>query len=251
MSDQPHDRSAPDRAHDQTREHAPDDARLVRLLGAALEHRLPEGPAQGRALDWLARDARLSQSPAERARTEMAGARFAERLLARRATARAIERAGLRCLSAVPDERTPTRVAPVELAVELAHDERCAPLVELRVAAGAGRALWDQACERWVTLPAGLPRGRYLALGVTGDSMMPLLAHGDTMLVRLGEGVSGGAIVVARARDDGYVVKQVAGVTSRGLELHSLNPAYAPLTVALEAGVVLGTVLARWRDEEG
>lgn len=245
MSDQPHDRIAPDHTPD----HMPDDERLARLLGAALEHRLPESDEQARALDWLARDARLAQSPAERARTEAAGARFAERLLAGRATARAVERAGLRCLAVAPEERVPTRVAPVELAVEMARGERCAPLVELRVAAGAGRALWDQACERWVALPPGLPRGRYLALGVTGDSMLPLLAPGDTMLVRLGEGVAGGAIVVARAGDDGYVVKQVAGVTSRGLEIHSLNPAYAPLTIALGSGVVLGTVLARWRAE--
>ncbi|MHB1224984.1 MAG: S24 family peptidase [Gemmatimonadaceae bacterium] len=251
MSYQPDDRTAPDHAREHARYHAPDDARLVQLLGAALEHRLPASDAQARALDWLARDARLAQSPVERVRTDGAGARFAERLLARRATARAIERAGLRRLSSAPEERAPTRVAPVETAVEMARGERCAPLVELRVAAGAGRALWDQACERWVALPPGLPRGRYLALGVTGDSMMPLLAPGDTMLVRLGEGVAGGAIVVARVRDDGYVVKQVAGVTSRGLVLHSLNPAYAPITVALDTGVVLGTVLARWRDQEG
>lgn len=251
MIDQPHDSGPHDRCAGGEPTVTIDDARLVQLLGAALEHRLPSSDVQARAVDWLARDARLAQSPAECARTELAGAEFAARVLARRATARAIERAGLRCLSVPPEERAPTEVTPVERAVEMARTVRCAPLVELRVAAGAGRALWDQACERWVALPPGLPAGRYLALGVTGDSMTPLLVPGDTMLVRLGGAVAGGAIVVARGGDDGYVVKQVAGVTARGLELHSLNPSYAPLTVTLEAGVVLGTVMARWRDETG
>ncbi|HEY0971332.1 MAG TPA: S24 family peptidase, partial [Gemmatimonadales bacterium] len=118
---------------------------------------------------------------------------------------------------------------------------------ELRVAAGAGRELWEQGCDRWVELPEGLPRGRYVALGVWGDSMEPLLTAGDTVLVRLGAAPAPGAVVVARLADDGYVVKQVGRVTTRTIELRSLNPAYAPVRVRRVPDAVLGAVVMAWR----
>ena len=145
-----------------------------------------------------------------------------------------------------PVERAAELVLPAAAAVEAADRARCAPWLELSVAAGAGRELWDQECERWVELPPTLPRGRYIALGVTGDSMEPLLVDGDTVLVRLGAGPAPGTLVVARLADYGYVVKQVGRLTRRTIELRSLNPVHGPISTRREADTVLGTVVMIW-----
>ena len=135
---------------------------------------------------------------------------------------------------------------PLAAAVAAAALERGAPLLDLRVAAGDGRALWEQACERWVALPPGVAAGRHVALGVAGDSMRPLLEPGDTLLVRLDADPATGALVVARVAGDGYVVKQVGALTAATIELRSLNPAYRPRRVRRRPGAVLGVVVAWW-----
>lgn len=236
--------------------HAAFDDRLATLAGLAAAERLAgEGDvASGRALDalyeWLAADARLAAAPAARARTERRAALFADRVLARRASLRLADGDAVRA-AGTPPERAAERVEPLADAIARAAAAGCAPLLDLRVAAGDGRLLWEQACERWVTLPSSLPTGRYLAVGVAGDSMLPLLAPGDTLLVRLGAEPAPGAVVVARGRDDGYVVKQVGRVTARSVELRSLNPTYAPFRVRRAPGAVLGVVVLRWRGTVG
>lgn len=138
---------------------------------------------------------------------------------------------------------------PVATAVERAADEGCVPWEELAVAAGAGRELWDAPCERWVELPAGFPRGRgarYVALTVAGHSMAPLLHPGDVMLVRLTTRLTRGVVAVVRRPDDGYVVKRVAALRARRIELDSLNPAYQPIEVPRDESLVVGVVVARW-----
>lgn len=138
---------------------------------------------------------------------------------------------------------------PVAAAVERAAGEGCAPWEELAVAAGAGRELWDAPCERWVELPAGLPRGRgvrYVALTVAGTSMAPLLHPGDVMLVRLTTRLARGVVAVVRRPDDGYVVKRVAALRAGRVELVSLNPAYRPIEVPRDESLVVGVVVARW-----
>lgn len=225
-------------------------ARLVARAGATageLRAELPlDSPAGAAYADWLAREARLGASAMERRRDVRAARDLAARVLARRGVERALE-GGL-----VPRpheslvERPAPRALPTAAAVTEASRVRCAPWMELSVAAGAGRELWEQECDRWVELPQGLPSGRYLALGVSGDSMEPLLAAGDTVLVRVDAPAVAGGVVVARLGDDGYVVKQVGRITARTIELRSLNPAYAPVRMKHATGAVLGAVVMVW-----
>lgn len=216
---------------------------VARTAPAALELDSPAGEAYA---DWLATEARLAASALERRRDARTGRDLAARVLARRR----LERVAEHGFVARPRESLAAYVAerplPLTAAVEEGVGTRRAPLLELSVAAGAGRELWEQECDRWVELPPALPRGRHVALGVSGDSMEPLLAAGDTVLVRLGHAPASGAVVVAHLADDGYVVKQVGRITARTIELRSLNPAYAPVRVRREAGTVLGTVVLAW-----
>lgn len=126
-----------------------------------------------------------------------------------------------------------------------------APYVDLAAAAGAGRALWDEPCHEVVVLPEQMPSGRYVAIGIAGDSMEPAFHRGDTLLVKLGNEAQRDTVILARLPgDDGYVVKRVARATRASLVLHSLNPAYAPIVLEREAGSVVGTVLLRWCEHE-
>src|SRR5690606_38266750 len=122
----------------------------------------------------------------------------------------------------------------------------CAPWLDLGVAAGVGRELWDEPCERWVRLPDDVPRGRFVALTVAGDSMEPLLHAGDVVLTQVGASPRRDSIVVARRADDGYVVKRVGEIAEQEIELLSLNPEYPPVRVPREAEAVVGTVVMRW-----
>jgi hypothetical protein len=149
-------------------------------------------------------------------------------------------------------ERAPSTVdagLPIGTAVERAATEGCVPWEELSVAAGAGRELWDAPCERWIELPHRLTRrrgARYVALTITGDSMAPLLHPRDVVLVQLTTRLVRGAIAVVRRPDDGYVVKRVAAIRARRIELDSLNAAYAPIQLPRDQSLVVGVVVARW-----
>jgi len=117
-------------------------------------------------------------------------------------------------------------------------------------AAGPGRELWDEPVDDWLVLPAGVPSMRALALRISGESMVPLLHHGDTVLVELGTPVTKGRVVVARHPDDGYVCKRVHRVGRREVELASLNPAYGVVTIPRDERLVVGTVRAAWTARE-
>jgi SOS-response transcriptional repressor LexA len=146
----------------------------------------------------------------------------------------------------MPDPRRLDEAGPVSGVVEDAVARHESVLIELDVAAGTGRELWDVECELCIPLPAELPRGRHLALRVSGESMEPLVHAGDVIVVRLGVDVARDTVIVAREPDDGYVVKRVGRVTRRSLELLSLNAAFPPLHIPRVANVVLGTVVLRW-----
>ena len=187
---------------------------LVALAARAGERRLDPDDAVNAAFhEWLARDARAGQRSAERRATEARAERFARRMQAIVVGAR---------LGVVV-----AHDAPVvhEMRRDGAVRERLVPWPELGVAAGVGRELWDEPCERWVELPGTLAAGsKYVALTVSGSSMEPALHAGDVVLVSVGGGVRRDSIVVARRPEEGYVVKAVGRLTRRAIELRSLNP---------------------------
>ena len=86
---------------------------------------------------------------------------------------------------------------------------------------------WDE-----VALPSPGDNGIY-ALEVTGDSMEPLYREGDRIVVSPSEQVRRGDRVVVKTRDGEVMAKILARQSARQIELHSLNPAYAPRTLEI------------------
>jgi SOS-response transcriptional repressor LexA len=213
---------------------------LAQLAARAGEHRLDPGDAANAVFhEWLARDAREGQRSAERRATEARAEHFARRMQA--------------------------IVLGTQLGVAMVHDapvvrdtqsgntvrERLVPWPELGVAAGVGRELWDEPCERWVELPHTLATGsKYVALTVSGSSMEPALHAGDVVLVSVGGGVHRDSLVVARRPEEGYVVKAVGRLTRRAIELRSLNPEFATFSIPRDEALIVGTVVMRWCAHE-
>jgi SOS-response transcriptional repressor LexA len=123
---------------------------------------------------------------------------------------------------------------------------RVVPVVELGIAAGVGRELWDEPADSWVELPNDVPSGEYVALRVVGDSMAPLMHTGDTVLVRRGAELQRDTVIVARHPDDGYVCKRVSRVRRESIELASLAPDRPPIVIPRDTRLVVGTVMLVW-----
>lgn len=207
--------------------------------GAAVD---PDQLANDPYFDWLARESAARETPAERAATAARADEWAASMAAAGVTLRLplLRIAGRPVLRHDP--------APRPVAEVLAQPGRrvCVPALEFGVAAGVGRDVWDVPCASWAELPEGVPPGRYVALGVDGRSMEPLLHDGDTILVQLDAEPLRGTVVVARHPDDGYVVKRVEKVGRRALALASVNPAYGGVEIPRRPGLVLGRVVAAW-----
>ena len=137
-------------------------------------------------------------------------------------------------------------VASSALMRQLETLHRAVVVPGLAIAAGAGLELWDVECSTTVDVPEDVPRGRHVALRVSGDSMEPLIHSGDLVLVRLDERAVTGTVVVARDPEHGYVVKEVGRLTPQGIELLSLNALYPVLRVPFATGSVLGAVVLCW-----
>jgi len=227
-----------------------DAERLTELVGDALVG-APRNPAldDARYLDWIADE--LTEAARHAGRRADRGASDAAFLARGRALRAAVDarRLGVRCVDgAPPARRAAVRGAPGAV-VDHARAGGAAPLVDLAVAAGAGRDLWDEPCEQWVALPAGISSDRHLAVRVRGESMAPLMRSGDTVLVRLegGGAVQVGSVVVARHPDDGYVCKRVRRVEGAVIELDSLAPDGPAFVLPRDDRLVLGTVVMVWR----
>ena len=216
------------------------------LVHIAAEHAMeqldPTSPQEAGFLDWYAREARATLTVAERQRLDAGADEFVYAVRTRRA----IERLRVREVPTEPESAPAWEEGTLAEVVAAAARVRHAPSVELSVAAGVGRELWDEPCDRWIPLPQGTPDGKYVALRVTGDSMVPLLHDGDTILVKVGDELVPDAVVVARVPDGGYVVKRVGGIVGSRVELASLNPDYPPIVIPRDPSLVLGTVLLRW-----
>ena len=216
---------------------------LVRIAGDRAMRRLdPLDPGETAFVEWYAREARSTLSVTELQRLDASADRFVRDVLTRRA----MERSRVREVAAEPPSAPAWEEGTLAQVVAAAARVRHAPALDLSVAAGVGRELWDEPCDRWIPLPEGSPDGKYVALRVTGDSMVPLLHDGDTILVKLGDEIVPDAVVVARVPDGGYVVKRVGGVAGSRVELASLNPDYPPIVIPRDPSLVLGTVLLRW-----
>jgi len=213
---------------------------LVRLAVRAGEHRLdPTVAANAEFHEWLARDARAGQRSGERRATEARAERFARRMQA--------------LVLARQLGVTAAATAPVvhEFRSEGAVRDGLVPWPELGVAAGVGRELWDEPCERWIELPRAVATGhKYVALTVSGSSMEPALHAGDVVLVSVGSAVRRDSIVVARRPEEGYVVKAVGRLSRRAIELRSLNPEFATFSIPRDEALIVGTVVMRWCAHE-
>ena len=214
--------------------------RVISLLGArAVAGIEPERGEDARFLDWWARELRERTPESELAASADAFERRMRAVIA-----------GRECHVELVDAPVPRRPPRVEGTVAgiigEATTRRCAPSLDLGVAAGVGRDLWDEPCTSWVELPEHVQDGQHVALTVTGESMEPLLHAGDTILVKLGVALRRGAIVVARRPDDGYVVKRVARIGPRVVELASLHPGYGAIRIPRRDDLILGTVIMRW-----
>lgn len=214
-----------------------------RLMGLALDASGDNSAYDDpRFVEWLMREAHEQMTPAERRDNERAAAAFARRMQPILRAARVGESLPNRALNA----HDATVVGEIRQVADAAALAGCAPwLPTLSVAAGAGRELWDEPCDRWIELPPDVPHGRYVALGVAGDSMTPYLKHGDTILVDTRAKLAEDSIVVARRPEDGYVVKYVSRLTRAMMELSSFNAEYSPFTIARDRDAVVGVVAAR------
>jgi phage repressor protein C with HTH and peptisase S24 domain len=195
-------------------------------------------------LRWLASDLRLGMSGQERTRDEQESSVFAHRISARIAARRAARKFPVRELRQRP-ARNPEIIRD---SLSQSAREGCAALLDLAVAAGTGRELWDESTDAWLELPDDIPPSeRYVALRVAGDSMSPVLEPRDVILLKLGPDVAVDELVVAQIPDQGYVVKYVSAVKDDLIELTSFNPDYGTLSIPRYNHAIAGTVLARFR----
>lgn len=208
----------------------------VRLVGRELERMDDELRWQDESLlRWLADDLQAGLSHAERERDAAAADAFVHALLAR-------ERFPARALR----YREAPFVTPIAEAVAMAGAARCAAVLDLAAAAGAGRELWDDPCDTWLELPPDVPNGKHVSIRVEGDSMEPVLKSGDLILVKLDAVPAVDDLVLARKPNAGFVVKRVSAITPREVELSSFNADYPPFTMRRGSASILGTVIARF-----
>lgn len=240
-----HDRTNTDRHAPPGPSAAVDD--LMLLVGRLALERLDTLPERElteldrRFLRWWVREERARMSAEERAAMDVRAEAWADRALARQLAARCRV-----ALAGAPPDVVPDDERPVRRVMEDGRRTGRIAAGEYAVAAGVGRELWDEPCAATIGRPVGLPKGDYLALRVSGESMRPLMHDGDLMLVKVGAPAVRDAIVVARRPDDGWVVKRVGRVTRETIALESLNADYPAVEVPNDARLVLGTVVMRW-----
>ncbi len=222
---------------------------VARLLGALLDASGDTVAYESEQfVQWLESEVEGRMSDVERRGSECVAREVAHRVRARIRAERVGESLPVRPLQV----RAAAIVGNASDVVRTASKARCAPWIEsLAVAAGAGREIGDEPCDRWVELPSRASGGDHLALTVAGDSMTPWLQGGDVILVSARKPVLPDSIVVARRGEDGYVVKYVTQCDRRKLELSSFNREYAPFEIERRPGAIIGVVVAKLVSEVG
>ena len=76
-------------------------------------------------------------------------------------------------------------------------------------------------------------KDQYFALRIRGDSMEPLIRHGEIVIVRIQEEYNDGDIVIAVIDGEG-LCKLLEYRNNGGIALKSLNPKYTPLNFTAE-----------------
>jgi SOS-response transcriptional repressor LexA len=220
---------------------------LMRLVAADIEiGESADVYRDERFLAWLAEDLRAGLSGEERVKDSLDASAFGRRIAARIAARRAEKKLPRRELR----QRSASSVASASESLLLAAREGCATLLDLAVAAGVGRELWEEPCEEWLNLPDDIvPSERYVALRVAGDSMSPVLEPRDVILIKLGSQPAIDELVVAHIPEQGYVVKYVSAIRENRIELSSFNHEYGSTLIPRSNHAILGTVLARFRRE--
>ena len=95
---------------------------------------------------------------------------------------------------------------------------------------GTVKAGYDWLAEEnivdYITLKENIPNvNEYYDLRITGDSMLPLLAEGDLVIVHDQDDVESGQTAVILINGEEATVKKVVK-TNEGIELHAMNPYY-------------------------
>lgn len=91
--------------------------------------------------------------------------------------------------------------------------------------AGAG---WDE-----IRMP-GVRDDNMYALQISGESMSPVLRHGDRVVVAPNETIRRGDRVVVKTRDGEVMAKELARMSAEKIDLVSLNPDYPHRSLALK-----------------
>lgn len=76
--------------------------------------------------------------------------------------------------------------------------------------------------------------GTYFALRIKGDSMLPRICNGDTVIVRWQSTIESGEIAVVAVNGDTATCKKVVYDQSGGMFLIALNPAFPPMYFSAE-----------------
>ena len=131
------------------------------------------------------------------------------------------------------------------------EDFHAIPRLSLAVAAGPGQFAGGEApfdnfgfSGRWLR-ENGFDPKMLSALSVEGDSMEPLLRHGDEILIDRGSRFERDGVHVVRM-GDALMVKRLASAGAGRIALLSQNLAYPPIEVALDEVEVLGRVV--WKS---
>ncbi len=155
--------------------------RLERIVGRSLDAAGDEAAYEDVFVEWLETELEARASVAEQRASDAASSAVASRVTRKLRAMRvgeSIPRYELRDVEAAI-------VGNIRDVAPAAAAQRYAPWADsFAAAAGTGREIWDEPCERWIELPADLRRRTGLiALGVAGDSMTPYLEHGETILI--------------------------------------------------------------------